>query len=1791
MSKVSKFIKCLLVILTLLSIEIRSANAFFLIPPMPWDIEVNIPGNANKIISNIKSYHRQLQALKTKQNTELLKSVKIGEVSLNEILNKNLKALIPSEEIKKGINKTVGKAGVKFTGLDIDTSSGEEKAYYDAYYKLFFLLPEKDSYSGNYNILETAFAEKRLDYQQDMIVDTYLFARMSEDFLVLVNKTVDRLDRCRIGELKDDKCIFFGMQYVYSDPEKEAPLGTEDQDPGSLGENMNAYIVSTVYDRMLRIVEDLTAMEAMYRSAKQIDLVEPIKSSSLETASSSKLQFAYKTTHTYSYAKLDYNDYQSGSSINSKKSRSQECKGDADGCATINETSTPTASLDETEILSKLQPIDVLLAKVMGLHNLKKELPEYKDEYRKYLKSIENHKRALKVLGESDNCVQDFLNRHGGSGREIWLGGSALSAANDHNNRAGLSRELIEKYQQYITDKILDTTTIDPCEGFYPAGSCPIGYRSDDNPDNACPEDPSKLPCIVDSISTDIAIAEQDAQNNTVTNSDDSDTDGFLDAPNADDIENDNRMKAERSWRIGSDAVIELTKKGILEFKPWKDQQNIQKEYLRNKYRNTRIIIKTTDKAVNSYRVGKTLAENRALNPSEEPIDKLLKKVTSVKTPEEAVADGSAVKYAIEQLGLCPGFSFNGSIGVKTITTTYTVPKTCSGKNKDGDTYYYSCPQTKHGSMQLKCTASVSGSISYVDIKQENYKYGTKNSYDTPTITTQAVDLRIKNDPGLYPADLSKAPSSIDSLLALETKRCPASSLTWNFTIHGIVKDFLPVVLGGCKEDIELEQKYLYDTAKAKGRTIAKDLLENVIAVRIAKEKWVKEELKKDQKKVEELEAKRKGQIQSLNTWTTLAKQYTDKKNNIATLKNESDKRLIAIENEISGLEERIKLVDSKKSEYGTMAKDSEAMARQEIALLTMETNCILGGGTFCKSSANYKKELHAQGEYDLAKILSQYEGASRINCDVTDKECIEKNEASICTSFAEKQLKTLGNEVDKYNTYINNMQENIKATEAAIEQAKNKLADNYVKNSEEAQTAIEEENEKYERFVIEKDERMTGKETCSGWGPFKSCKQFKGDDGLEKTITEILDPDKKFVRDYAKEKIEEIWFSSSNLSNIASQLSSLGVPSKFKIGDADVDLGFGIKLASNHTYTSITELVEELKDKISTVAASQIEEIVKKSDKIMTEEIEAAVEEVNEWSGKKLCLPGEGEAETAPYCVNDQNTANSAYDYMKPKNYDGGSITSGHMDMIEQLKLPTPANAGILAMAGMELKEIFGIIPNITTDKEYFVALPARGLEKGKSSTCTYDTENSHDNDGCDYMAPREPLSITPPLREIFYFSALDHDDIPSIGKSEVGADEVVKNPSIANLLLEKHPEEGYEYLPEVWRYTLARPNLRNDGKYQQSFIERGYKQEEVIKYLKEFKDNEVNTTLSRGGIYPCILSGAGIADVSSSSKIKNVKIGKGGPSSPVMCQEVVVYKKSYLQHLLADFKENVKDKKNPALIGLGSSGGEPLYECQSELAQFLAPDGKKKLKYRPLLRSTFALLKEEASENSNNFTRQMAETTSFKRNVMGSFLENVNSEFNARKNMDNAKEDIKKTLTTLCEQIHQYGKYVGNEYDLEGDAKTEACANQILSTSGLAKSSDDKDYSGSGSTYYDELFKNFEAWKNKELNQAYSELQKVKTEYKNKGLDKVDERIKEIEDLIEAFGLNVADRKGGCKQGELGDPNEYAQLTPGDDCSTAYAKAKEAKAEREITLQTVEEAILSMDNQTRAVAYCPIY
>ena len=55
--------------------------------------------------------------------------------------------------------------------------------------------------------------------------------------------------------------------------------------------------------------------------------------------------------------------------------------------------------------------------------------------------------------------------------------------------------------------------------------------------------------------------------------------------------------------------------------------------------------------------------------------------------------------------------------------------------------------------------------------------------------------------------------------------------------------------------------------------------------------------------------------------------------------------------------------------------------------------------------------------------------------------------------------------------------------------------------------------------------------------------------------------------------------------------------------------------------------------------------------------------------------------------------------------------------------------------------------------------------------------------------------------------------------------------------------------------------------------------------------------------------------------------------------------------------------------------------------------------------------------------------------------------------------------------------------------------------------------------------------------------------------------------------------------------DSEEFVNINPGDNGNTVKSALNKAKADREATLASDNKAILSMGNQTRSVAYCPIY
>ena len=270
-----RLLQCLLLSAVILSAAATKAEAFFLIPPMPWDIEVDIPGNANKVISNVKAAYREAQTIKSEWNTQKLEVLKKAKkFAETKFSSKN----------EKNKNKTPGKGKLKASAkLGITTDSLDEEEYFNAFNTLFLVYPPKSSYPDNYTAMKTAYAKKAKEYQQDMIIETYLTGRVTEDYLGLVEKTIDRLDRCQkgiYGEKTGDNCVFFGLKMAYVNPEltEDELQGSDDSsNPGQYGEMMNAYIVTTVYDRLMRIVEDLTAMEAQFVSSQQINMVEPIE--------------------------------------------------------------------------------------------------------------------------------------------------------------------------------------------------------------------------------------------------------------------------------------------------------------------------------------------------------------------------------------------------------------------------------------------------------------------------------------------------------------------------------------------------------------------------------------------------------------------------------------------------------------------------------------------------------------------------------------------------------------------------------------------------------------------------------------------------------------------------------------------------------------------------------------------------------------------------------------------------------------------------------------------------------------------------------------------------------------------------------------------------------------------------------------------------------------------------------------------------------------------------------------------------------------------------------------------------------------------------------------------------------------------------------------------------------------------------------------------------------------------------------------------------------------------------
>lgn len=1706
MTKISKTIKCLILSGLLFSISCQKAEAF-LFPPMPGEPSFDGANNAGKIVSVLQEgYH----------------TVKSGFTMDNALGLLGVKGLMPElpwqndtkDPDKKGKPKTPGKGTVKANNiLKISKDSVDEEEFFNAFHTLFFTLDLSNS-DVKESEFRTLYRRKAVEFKQDMAIDTYVTALIMEDYLSKIDKTLDRLEQCQNGVVTDN-CTFFGMTMEKIEAEKTTPPEEGDEDNAAqLGAARNAYIVTTVQDRLLRIIEELTALEAIFQASRQIDIANPIdvneKQSDAKQYIQKTFEFAYNNSYEHALAK--------GTPAIKFNNRVKMCDGKSKNpkCPDINKDKVKIDVMEETAFLSELPKVEEWVNSAVAIHNLKSMMYQYKTQYRQYLLQKKIHDNAKKMVENSDGCVVNFLNRHSDKAGEIWYGGEEPTGNKrfDYANRKGLSGELMKTYDKVSADITIGTS--DDCQGYYEESSCPAGYTYD--PTNCCEHNAGFCACKVELITEDLSNEEERTQldedpikgvasERIDTNK--TDIDGLIDGTNAQEMEKGSRESIELTWNLGRDALLGAMNNpdNNLKFAPWNDQRLLQEEYLRNKYRNIKLIIEATDQGVSSfklvsYRAGK-------YTNTDNPIEKYIKAATSCKVGAEAEAAAEA-KWCTGSYVYC-----KATYSAGTVTTKVRRKK---GYDEEGYPIY----DTKiHGESQK---ASLGSGCTYTKAAAANI--------DTSSICLTPQCLVNNYFPKRWPAGADK----------------------------------------------------FYNEAKGNGRIIAMDKLENVITERNTQENMVHTLISNYQNKINTQESKVRQAIENLKTTNEAIDELKEKKNIAKDEQRKTQKRISSITDEINGLNKRkLSLTDK------NYINDIKVI-NDKITELKFEQNCIKTG-----EDATFKTNRKVENEKGelTAIVLTCNDYTTKLEYST---EFVNRKEHTYVPSPDGKlnaQIETLENKINAQMARLEELKAIITSEQDNLVSLKDEFAERYLDSEEKAQAAIENKNREFEKFLdpnmaekyLKDKEGRTyrmlhgKKKECYddgfiGIGCHKDKKRYQEND-LSTTITAFIREDNNGLQSALETELDNTFFSSMNKIN--SILSGLGVPSNFYVDNTFNE----IKLSGMVTPT---KLAEALKDHVVKIAAKVLADKIGESDNDIKYAVKDALNGV--------------QSHTISNQIDGENKMPSDNYLMSP--------VASHAVLLEKLRNISDrfASEKVENLFGIPSNEDFKAMENVKDDIDdaYFVALPARGNN--------YHNIKNDKNAGRDFIAPKNMLSSLPPLREVFYFNADDYENFPKDKKGR---------PVLTELLLCKsyNQTKGVcerEYLPEVWLHLLSRPNLREDRKYWQTFVERSFGGTNQLSKLVQNqianadiipapKDSDYRAIIARSGVYPCVAGGKYI-DISGGDNIENMQFKERSslPSGvvPSICQEVTISGNT-VTHLLAD------NKKNQEKIGVTS---EPMYEKHSELGQLLTKD----LKYRPLQENIQKFLlgkinvkgkkkKDKASEMENNIARQKAERASFKRNAMGSFLDAMTTEYNTRKSLEQSKKTIAETLKSLCEQFN--GLNFVNKKTINGcqellntpdEQIIDIEKNTLVDSMKLATTYTDNDYyegvkgkkgedvfrgikcsSSAKADIYTEIFCTLDAEKDNFVRKAQNklaEIEKSLTKITN-GTEYVKERLAKINGYI--------DKKNGSL---IVDKDEVTTIRPG-----VSPAVETGIADRGVEIQTAEEGIEAMANQSQAVAYCPIY
>ena len=370
----------------------------FMIPPTPFSIEFDGAADASGGVEAVGNVVANT-AEKVQQTTTKLRD-KVKNWLDNIVSKLGLGGL---HKKKKGDTAIATSREIKESEV---ANIHDEESVIKAFYVLFGEYPKEylKKYKKDVRGVKKAYKDKGIEFSNDSLVELYITSRQ-------LDKMIEVLDKDIAG---------MTPKYVLGTAAEPSPeiSGEGGEANDELNSWVNYYKVNDIYDSVLRLTEELSALDAQYEAGRALKKgIEPIDPTAKnEKVSSNEIGISLKSKT--SFAQLSLPSW-------IKKVDLTETIKSAGGVSEVKPEVAQSpfkGAGNQFADLVKVNKITTVLKEATDIHNFIQQFEHLKTPFVEYNRMKDLHEEVIYRVKNSEQCVIAHLGRYYEDPTSAWLG-------------------------------------------------------------------------------------------------------------------------------------------------------------------------------------------------------------------------------------------------------------------------------------------------------------------------------------------------------------------------------------------------------------------------------------------------------------------------------------------------------------------------------------------------------------------------------------------------------------------------------------------------------------------------------------------------------------------------------------------------------------------------------------------------------------------------------------------------------------------------------------------------------------------------------------------------------------------------------------------------------------------------------------------------------------------------------------------------------------------------------------------------------------------------------------------------------------------------------------------------------------------------------------------------------------------------------------------------------------------------------------------------------------------------